>query len=454
MRAVDAPARAFTSPTRACARRRDRARGRVAPKRSLKVTAVDVDARATIATMYDRINARDVAGALECVAEDVVYEDFNFPEPFVGKAAVRALFEESCSGIPDDLAFVVDEWTSGSGASVGCTWHVEIMGEAFPNARGCSLYRVNGDGKLTYARDVVESPAKLGEASFSIIRAVAPLVKKRIAAKKGVKLEEPAASGGGGGGEGNVAASVAFALGAAAYWYVLLLSPSDNPIPGDPAYAIKPETLQEVIASSTDFFYVLPLLNKFGIDLLGGAPYVNPVSLGLFNFAEAFIFMLYPLYCMDKRGRDLPALKLWSIGMFLTNAVLLPYMSIRAKTPVSANWAPDETASGWGETETQGGRKGLMSKVFGGTGLGVGFLSIYWLLLEDSTAGGLAERLAYFDELMKSSRLSIAFMVDIALAAAWQAYFMKSISQSSGKDCGSLAYIPYWGLCVWLLQDD
>ena len=108
MRAVDAPARAFTSPTRACARRRDRARGRVAPKRSLKVTAVDVDARATIATMYDRINARDVAGALECVAEDVVYEDFNFPEPFVGKAAVGALFEESCSGIPDDLAFVVD----------------------------------------------------------------------------------------------------------------------------------------------------------------------------------------------------------------------------------------------------------------------------------------------------------------------------------------------------------
>ena len=61
------------------------------------------NAERAVREMYDAINARDVEGALERVDDDVVYEDFNFPSPFVGKAAVRALFEESCRGIPDDL---------------------------------------------------------------------------------------------------------------------------------------------------------------------------------------------------------------------------------------------------------------------------------------------------------------------------------------------------------------
>jgi hypothetical protein len=67
----------------------------------------------------------------------------------------------------------------------GCTWHVEIAGEPFPNARGASFYEISKEsGKLIYARDVVESPMKLGEASFSIIRVVAPLVKEQILAEK------------------------------------------------------------------------------------------------------------------------------------------------------------------------------------------------------------------------------------------------------------------------------
>jgi len=426
---------------------------------SLRATATNLDAESTVREMYRRINARDVAGALECVDDDVVYEDFNFQQPFVGKEAVRRLFEESCDGIPDGLDFIVDECTGSSadGASVGMTWHVEMDGEAFPNARGCSFYRVSEKtGKLAYARDVVESPAKLGEASFSIIRVVAPLVKKQIAAKKaksgggandvqtksvGIErpigvTDEPA----------NALTSAFFWLAGAAYWYVLLLSPSDNPIPGDPAYAIKPETLQEVIASSTDFFFVLPILNKFGVDLLGQAPEVHPVSLGVFNFAEAYIFMLLPLLMMDKRGRDLPTTKMWSIGMFLTNAVLLPYMAIRANTPVEG-WNPENSTDAEGWSESKLGSKGLMSKIFGATGLGVGLLSVYWTLFEDPSAGNLSERLAFFNNLMHTDRVSVAFVVDIALVCIWQAYFMKKID----KDSGALAYIPYWGLCLWLM---
>ena len=64
-------------------------------------------------------------------------------------------------------------------------WHVEIAGEPVPNARGASFYEISKEsGKLIYARDVVESPMKLGEASFSIIRVVAPLVKEKILAEK------------------------------------------------------------------------------------------------------------------------------------------------------------------------------------------------------------------------------------------------------------------------------
>ena len=130
------------------------------PRRVAATPRAAVDAERTVREMYERINARDVDGALACVDENVVYEDFNFPAPFRGKAAVKKLFEESCEGIPDDLTFVIDASTCG-GDAVGLTWHVELMGEAFPNARGCSFYRVDEtNGKLVYARDCVESPLK------------------------------------------------------------------------------------------------------------------------------------------------------------------------------------------------------------------------------------------------------------------------------------------------------
>lgn len=106
-------------------------------------------------------------------------------------------------------------------------------------------------------------------------------------------------------------------------------------LPGEPAWAVAPDTLREVIAESTDFFFVLPLLNKCGFDLLGAAPQVHPVTLGVFNFAEAFIFMLLPPLLMDRKGRDLPTVKLWSFAMFLTNALMLPYMVWTTPIPIT-----------------------------------------------------------------------------------------------------------------------
>ena len=144
------------------------------------------------------------AAALEFVDDDILYEDFNFPNPWKGKAAVKKLFEESCDGIPDDMLFIIDECTDGGGMSVGMTWYVELEGEPFPNARGASFYRINPEsGKLVYARDVVEPPFKLGDVSFSIIRAVAPLVKQQLRAQKEERVAADGGSGGAGGGGGD-----------------------------------------------------------------------------------------------------------------------------------------------------------------------------------------------------------------------------------------------------------
>lgn len=56
--------------------------------------------------------------------------------------------------------------------------HVELDGAPFPNARGCSFYRINDSGQICYARDIVESPIKAGDAALQAIGTLAPLVKR------------------------------------------------------------------------------------------------------------------------------------------------------------------------------------------------------------------------------------------------------------------------------------
>ena len=157
-----------------------------------------------------------------------------------------------------------------------------------------------------YARDVVEPPAKLGDVSFSIIRAVAPLVKKQLRAQREKRESNESESDS----EKFFASARVDAIGR----WIPRATRSPPPVctpwarhtgsscccplrvgrvcPASPAWPVAPETLAEVVAESTDFFFVLPLLNGAGIDLLGAAPAVHPVTLGVFNFAEAFIFML------------------------------------------------------------------------------------------------------------------------------------------------------------------
>eukprot|EP00434_Breviolum_minutum_P008866 symbB.v1.2.007818.t1/scaffold487.1/size197638/8 len=183
------------------------------------------------------------------VDDDVIYEDFTFQEPFRGREGVRELLGDAMS-LPKGLDFIIDDVAGGDSWSgddaVGMTWHVEFDGVPLPNSRGASLYKTK-NGKLSYARDIVESPLKLGSAALGIVGFIATLVRS---SKQGL-----------------VGSFVAFATAASLYWYILLLSPQGQfPfLGGPPAWAIDETTLRNVIDESLNFFYIWPGLDSIGL---------------------------------------------------------------------------------------------------------------------------------------------------------------------------------------------
>lgn len=388
-------------------------------------------AHETIRALYDAINRRDLDAAMEYVDEACVYEDLNFPQPFQGKAAVRRLFEESCQNVPADLQFVIDELTTGDAQSVGLLWHVELDGIPFPNGRGASFYRISDtSGKLVFARDLVEPPLKPGKLSFAIIRLVTPLVRRLLkrqmpaqpATQPAIQASEQRDSG---------YATVLWML-TVAYVSVLLLSPPDLLLPGEPAWAVRPDTWQELRDESLNFFFVLPLLSQLNVV---SAPQLHPATEAFFNFAEAWIFMFLPLLLADPRGYRLPRVPWWGASMFLTNVFLMPYMARRA----TAVPDPERTQS-----------KGMLARAFGVVGFLVGAIAVYWFLAGRPEFGGVAERSQFFLDKLTRDRVTIAFAVDLLLFGIFQAVLMGAV-EPVGSPRRWLRYVPFWGLAIWLI---
>ena len=81
--------------------------------------------------------------------------------------------------------------------------------------------------------------------------------------------------------------------------------------------------------------------------------------------------------------------------------------------------------------------------------LAVGALSVWWALFADPATGGdLEQRLAYLAGLMSSDRVSLAFVVDIALFSVWQAFLINELDEDAPAAC---KFVPFWGLGAWLL---
>lgn len=387
-------------------------------------------AKSVIEGMYAAVNARDLEGAMKYIDESVVYEDFTFQEPFKGRAGVQKLFEEAFQ-MPKGLDFVIDSTAGGEGTffsdedSIGMTWHVEFDGVPLPNGRGASLYRTKGD-KLVYARDVVESPLKLGSAALGIVGFIAPIIR---ALRKGSSTPTAAAELEQGAAETPQVESsgswttTAFAVAAAVYWYVLLLSPPGQfPfLNGPPAWAIDATTLKNVVDESLDFFYIWPGLEAAGLPspttFLGTpVPVVEPLRLALFNFSEAYALLFLPLLMWDRPKNNV--YPWWGFGMFLTNAIFLPYF-----------------ATTRGESDDEPRRKPSWAPAFGLISLIVAAVALWqgYNLL-----GG-------FGALVLGDRVAFAFMVDCICFSILQAYVFSSTAGPAWR------LIPFFGLVAWLL---
>jgi len=96
------------------------------------------------------------AVALELFAEDIQYEDFNYPKPFLGKPQVKEFVE--AFDIPG-IDFVPTELSKGDDACC-FTWIVKVNGNAGP--KGVSFYGSNEAGRIDYIRDIpATAPAPL-----------------------------------------------------------------------------------------------------------------------------------------------------------------------------------------------------------------------------------------------------------------------------------------------------
>ncbi|MEM7065017.1 MAG: nuclear transport factor 2 family protein [Cyanobacteria bacterium P01_B01_bin.77] len=394
-----------------------------------------------VQSIYAAINQRDVSQAVMWIDEACCYEDLNFSATFMGRAAVQELFTESCQAVPADLTFVIDDIT-GDDLAVGVTWHVEINEMAFPNGRGVSFYRFSPEsGKLIFARDCVEPALKPGKAAFTIIRWVTPLVRywlgrqlstgQEASSNHSRASQEPLSSG-----LPEQRSWLINLLWAATVVYVglLLLSPPTW-LPGEPIWAVQPDTIQEILDESLNFFFILPLLNLVGINSLP-APTVNPATQGFFNLAEAWIFMFLPLMIIDKRSQHLPRIVLWSLAMFLTNVFLMPYMALRLGQPRSDS----QNLS----------KKEILARLFGALGLIVGNLAVIWFCFNRPELGGVISRLDYLGQQVVSNRVTLAFVVDVLLFWVFQIWLMGALIPV-GERYRGLRFIPFWGLGIWLL---
>lgn len=86
--------------------------------------------------------------AIKFYAPDIVYQDFNYPQPIRGLSNVEVFVREW--GDFPGVEFQLQDWSDGDRACC-FTWKVLVNGK--PGPQGISFYETNGDGKITYIRD-------------------------------------------------------------------------------------------------------------------------------------------------------------------------------------------------------------------------------------------------------------------------------------------------------------
>jgi len=93
-------------------------------------------------------NDAPVDEAMRFFATDIVYQDFNYPDPIVGLVDVET-FTREWGDFPG-IEFRIQDLSDGD---LACcfTWRVKVNGKEGP--QGISFYETDGQGRITYIRD-------------------------------------------------------------------------------------------------------------------------------------------------------------------------------------------------------------------------------------------------------------------------------------------------------------
>ncbi|WVZ18080.1 hypothetical protein V8G54_005402 [Vigna mungo] len=154
-------------------------------------------ASAVVRNFYGGINAHDVDSVQYLIAENCVYEDLVFPQPFVGRKEILEFFKKFTNSTSKDLQFVIDDLSTKDPSSVGVIWHLGVcpfslkggtMGAQDLKNKADIVRKLMEKGyqvkmNLTfcenrYGRDCVEPAIKPGDATLIVIRSVTWLLQQ------------------------------------------------------------------------------------------------------------------------------------------------------------------------------------------------------------------------------------------------------------------------------------
>lgn len=403
-----------------------------------------MDGRTAVKTYFELWNERRMDEAIDLFADECTYEDTLYPSIFQGKDQLQSHLINVANSLPSSFRFVVDaiseDLVSGY---VGVQWHVESNNQPLPFTRGSSMYRIDQTtGKIVSGFDVPEPVVKNGGISLFILKQASTFIDDRT------KL-------------------IPF-LGWIFYCWFLFLS---DVAPGPNALSLDPNTWNEVLALSWNFWLVLPLaFPQWDIDSL------SPVLEGIFNFLLAWSGLFFGFIVDGKKdgstdgstggkgwvnvkgeiggsgeggertGTEVSTknafLPVAVVMQFLTNAAYLPYLvtrrplalvsttrpptaisTTRPPTTVSTTAPPAQVIYAEDLTPLEAIFESKLVPIFFGS---VGMLSVYWILFGRIDQGyvDMNSRWASFQAMMSSDRLSFSFLVDLIYFGVFQSWLM------------------------------
>ena len=374
---------------------------------------------------FDAWNRRDMKDAVECFSNDVIIEDLQYPIAFQGKEELEKHLLNVAKCLPRSFEFKIDKLVvmpiginnpvSEYKEKIGVQWHVESDGEELLFTRGCSFYNTDKNGLICSGVDIPE-PAGIKTGALSSISNKFKVEPVRII---------PAT----------------FWL---AYMYIVFFS--DGILPGANALALEQRTWEEVRDLSLNFFLVSPLLH------LPFAPTVHPMLEGVFNLLLSWAG-LFAGFLSDER-RNKPNILPFGpivVGMqFLTSAFLLPYLALRSSEKLDRKVFKDDITGSIQATVGEWKPLG----VFLGS---IGSLSILWAFFGRPEFGDFNERYASFVDLLSIDRVGSSFLVDLAIFALFQGWFIDDDMKRRGVPDNEMMltrntakFIPFFGLAFYL----